>query len=92
MHAIAKAHKGRLLQQVTGAFWCMSINEESPDKSIKNKHSKRLVPLTDGSFWVRPESVLQAVEDGCIPSTSTTCSARKAGLLRIMSGRFLART
>lgn len=70
------------IQQAASSHWCISINEESPDKSIKNKHSKRLVPLTDGAFEFDLKAFLQAVEDGYLPSANTITAARKAGLLR----------
>ena len=37
------------IKQVEG-LWCVDINEDEDGKSIKNKHSKRLVPLVDGAL------------------------------------------
>lgn len=70
------------IKEVSGGHWCISINEESADKSLKNKHSKRLVPLTNGAFGFDLKAFVQAVEDGYLPSANTITAARKAGILR----------
>jgi integrase len=62
--------------------WCISINEESPDKSIKNKHSKRVVPLTDGALGFDLELFLSAIESGHLPSANKMSVPRNSGILR----------
>lgn len=49
-------------------YWCININEDSPDKSIKNKHSARVVPLIDGALGFDLQAFLEAVEGGALPS------------------------
>ena len=51
-----------------GDLWCIDINEDAEGKSIKNKRSKRLVPLVDGAFGFDLGIFLQAVKDGALPS------------------------
>jgi len=55
------------IKQVDG-FWCIDINEDGEGKSIKNKHSKRLVPLVDGALGFDLSLFLEAVEAGALPS------------------------
>lgn len=55
------------IKEVDG-LWCIDINEDSPGKSIKNKHSKRLVPLVDGALGFDLKLFLQAVDSGALPS------------------------
>lgn len=56
------------IKQVDG-LWCIHINEDGPDKSIKNKHSDRTIPLIDGAFNTFDLSeFLKAVEAGALPS------------------------
>lgn len=56
------------IKQVDG-LWCIHINEDGPNKSIKNKHSDRTIPLIDGAFNTFDLKVfLQAVESGALPS------------------------
>lgn len=55
------------IKQVDG-LWCIDINENDPGKSIKNKHSARMVPLVDGAFGFDLAAFLQAVEDNALPS------------------------
>jgi integrase len=55
------------VREVDG-LWCIDINEDSPGKSIKNKHSKRLVPLVDGALGFDLQLFLQAVDAGALPS------------------------
>ncbi|MBX8511928.1 tyrosine-type recombinase/integrase [Pseudomonas cichorii] len=69
------------IKEVSG-HWCIHINEEGDDKSVKTKHSVRLVPLTDGAFGFNLKEFLQAVEDGYLPSSNPVSAARKAGHLR----------
>ena len=45
---------------------CISINEDSPDKSIKNKFSARLVPLVDGALGFNLEEFKQGLELGAL--------------------------
>ena len=40
---------------------CIDINEDGEGKSVKNKHSVRLVPLTDGAYGFNLESFLEWV-------------------------------
>lgn len=40
---------------------CIDINEDGEGKSVKNKHSVRLVPLTDGAYEFNLESFLSWV-------------------------------
>ena len=49
-------------------LWCIDINEDEDGKSIKNKHSKRRVPLVDGAFGFNLSAFLEAVETGALPS------------------------
>lgn len=51
-----------------GDYWCININEDGPDKSIKNKHSARVVPLIDGALGFDLQAFLKAVEAGALPS------------------------
>ncbi|ERH50882.1 hypothetical protein O203_10800 [Ectopseudomonas chengduensis] len=55
------------IKQVEG-LWCIDINEDDDGKSIKNKHSKRLVPLVDGAIGFNLSAFLEAVEAGALPS------------------------
>lgn len=56
------------IKQVDG-LWCIHINEDGPNKSIKNKHSDRTIPLIDGAFNTFDLSeFLKAVESGALPS------------------------
>lgn len=55
------------IKQVDG-LWCIDINENDPGKSIKNKHSARMVPLVDGAFGFDLPAFLQAVEANALPS------------------------
>ncbi|MHA0583853.1 site-specific integrase [Escherichia coli] len=41
---------------------CIDINEDGEGKSVKNKHSVRLVPLTDGAYGFDLESFLSWVD------------------------------
>jgi integrase len=55
------------IKQVEG-LWCIDINEDGDGKSIKNKHSKRLVPLVDGALGFSLSAFLEAIEQGALPS------------------------
>ena len=56
------------IKQVDG-LWCIHINEDGPNKSIKNKHSDRTIPLIDGAFNTFDlKEFLKAVESGALPS------------------------
>ena len=55
------------IKQVEG-LWCIDINEDEDGKSIKNKHSKRRVPLVDGALGFNLSAFLEAVEKGALPS------------------------
>lgn len=55
------------IKQVEG-LWCIDINEDEDGKSIKNKHSKRLVPLVDGALGFNLSAFLEAVEAHALPS------------------------
>lgn len=52
----------------SAGLWCIDINEDEDGKSIKNKHSKRLVPLVDGALGFNLSEFLDAVEAGALPS------------------------
>lgn len=72
------------IKQVDG-FWCIDINEDGPGKSIKNKHSARLVPLVDAALGFNLAAFLQAVEAEALPSAHgiTPMKASKVLNLRI---------
>lgn len=55
------------IKQVDG-LWCIDINENDAGKSIKNKHSARMVPLVDGALGFDLAAFLQAVEANALPS------------------------
>lgn len=55
------------IKQVYG-LWCIDINEDADGKSIKTKHSKRLVPLVDGALGFDLSAFLQAVNTNALPS------------------------
>ena len=42
---------------------CIDINEDGDGKSVKNKHSVRLVPLTEGAYGFDLKSFLEWVDD-----------------------------
>ena len=69
------------IRQVEG-LWCIDINEDEGGKSIKNKHSKRLVPLVDGAFGFDLATFLEAVDTGALPSAQSInadSASRKMG-------------
>jgi len=51
-----------------GDYWCININEDSPEKSIKNKHSARVVPLIDCALGFDLQAFIKAVQAGALPS------------------------
>ena len=55
------------IKQVDGC-WCIDINENDQGKSLKNRHSARLVPLVDGAFGFDLSAFLEAVQAGALPS------------------------
>jgi integrase len=55
------------IKQVDGC-WCIDINEDGPGKSLKNRYSTRLVPLTDGALGFNLTAFLEAVKAGALPS------------------------
>ncbi|MEZ3187347.1 tyrosine-type recombinase/integrase [Pseudomonas sp. LM13] len=55
------------IKQVDGC-WCIDINEDGPGKSLKNRYSTRLVPLTDGALGFDLTAFLEAVKAGALPS------------------------
>ena len=63
---VAQLTKQDLLE-VDGLL-CISINEDAPDKSIKNKFSNRVVPLVDGALGFNLEEFRKGVELGALAS------------------------
>ena len=67
---------------------CIDINEDGDGKSVKNKHSVRLVPLTDGACGLDLKSFLEWVDMqpdegplfGMTPSAYVTGSFKPSGL------------
>jgi integrase len=55
------------VQKVDG-YWCIDINEQTGEKSVKNKHSIRRVPLVDGALGFDLTAFLQAVQANALPS------------------------
>lgn len=55
---------------------CISINEDTPDKSIKNKFSNRIVPLVDGALGFKLSEFRQAVAMGSLASTQVVISVQ----------------
>lgn len=71
------------IKEVDG-HWCIDINEDGPGKSIKNKHSARLVPLVDGALGFDLKEFLKAVQAGALPSdhkVSAVKASKNLGLL-----------
>lgn len=87
-----------------GGYWCVDINEDdttedgmdgaekSTRKSIKNKHSKRLVPLVDGALGFDLSAFLAAVEAGALPSDHRIKPARASQALNIVLKDMLGET
>ncbi len=55
-------------QSAGDGCWCIDINEDGPGKSLKNRYSTRLVPLTDGALGFDLTAFLEAVKAGALPS------------------------
>lgn len=55
------------IKEVDGC-WCIHIHEEGDGKTVKNKHSARMVPLTDGAYGFDLQAFLKAVENGVLTS------------------------
>ncbi|HCL6632724.1 TPA: site-specific integrase, partial [Citrobacter freundii] len=51
------------LDNASNGLVCIDINEDGEGKSVKNKHSVRLVPLTDGACGFDLKSFLTWVDD-----------------------------
>lgn len=64
--------------------WCVSINEDGDDKNIKNKYSRRFVPLTDGALGFDLTAFLEAVDAGHLASVTGKTVARNSGVIRKM--------
>lgn len=85
------------IKEVDG-LWCIDINEDiseggdenSPEKSIKNKYSARVIPLADGALGFDLQAFLQAVQAGALPSANginpTRASQRLNGLIKEFLG------
>lgn len=71
------------IKQVDG-LWCIDINEDTEGKSIKNKHSKRLVPLVDGALGFDLAAFLRAVDAHALPSDNGITPARSSKRLNDM--------
>ena len=65
-------------------LWCIDINEDAEGKSIKNKHSKRLVPLVDGALGFDLSAFREAVELGALPSDNKIKPARASQKLNLL--------
>jgi integrase len=80
------------IKQVDG-LWCIDINEDGPNKSIKNKHSIRKVPLIDGAFnKFDLEEFLKAVEAGALPSDHGVKPVKASKNLGILMKKILGKT
>lgn len=71
------------IKQVDG-LWCIDINEDTGDKSIKNKHSKRLVPLVDGALGFDLSAFLRGVDAGALPSENGIDPAKASKKLNLI--------
>lgn len=89
------------VRQVDG-YWCVDINEDDIEsnsldetsdgvkrKSIKNKYSKRLVPLVDGALGFDLPAFLRAVESGALPSNHDITPARASQALNRLLKKIL---
>ncbi|MGE6793059.1 tyrosine-type recombinase/integrase [Pseudomonas guineae] len=80
------------IKQVDG-LWCIHINEDGPNKSIKNKHSDRTIPLIDGAFNTFDLSeFLKAVEAGALPSEHGVNPVKASKNLGILMKKILGET
>lgn len=68
------------IRQVDG-LWCIDINEDGEGKSIKNKHSRRIVPLVDGALGFDLEVFLQAPDNAALPSQNGVNSGKASKVL-----------
>jgi integrase len=55
------------IKEVDG-HWCIHIHEEGTDRTVKNKHSTRMVPLVDGAYGFDLTEFLKAVDNGALAS------------------------
>ncbi|MDP2745965.1 tyrosine-type recombinase/integrase [Pseudomonas sp.] len=55
------------VQNVDG-YWCIDINEQTGEKSVKNKHSIRRIPLVGGALGFDLTAFLTAVKANALPS------------------------
>lgn len=84
------------VKQVDG-LWCIDINEDisegddedGPEKSIKNKHSARLIPLVDGALGFDLQAFLQAVQARALPSANGVNPLRASQRLNRLIKEFL---
>ena len=77
------------IKQVDG-LWCIHINEDGPNKSIKNKHSDRTIPLIDGAFNTFDlNEFLKAVESGALPSDHGVTPVKGSKNLGILMKKIL---
>ncbi|UVJ42427.1 tyrosine-type recombinase/integrase [Pseudomonas sp. LS1212] len=80
------------IKQVDG-LWCIHINEDGPNKSIKNKHSDRTIPLIDGAFnKFDLKEFLQAAESGALPSDHNVNPVKASKNLGILMKKILVET
>ncbi|POF39714.1 integrase [Pseudomonas laurylsulfativorans] len=80
------------IKQVDG-LWCIHINEDGPNKSIKNKHSDRTIPLIDGAFSTFDlKEFLKAVEAGALPSDHGVNPVKASKNLGILMKTILGET
>lgn len=54
--------------QTVDGYWCIDINEQTTEKSVKNKHSIRRIPLVDGALGFDLTEFLTAVKANALPS------------------------
>lgn len=87
------------VKEVDG-LWCIDINEDIsegddegiPEKSIKNKHSARVIPLVDGALGFDLRAFLQAVQAGALPSSNGIDPTRASQRLNRLIKEFLGAT
>lgn len=84
------------IKEVDG-LWCIDINEDiseggDDEKSIKNKHSARKVPLVDGALGFDLQAFLQAVQAGALPSAQGIKPARASQRLNVLLKEVLGMT
>lgn len=84
------------IKQLDG-LWCIDINEDiseggdedTPEKSIKNKHSARVVPLVDGALGFDLQAFLQAVQANALPSSNGINPTQASKRLNVLIKKFL---